>query len=72
MLLNFRFYPVSHVIDVNAGTTSGIVFSQLKATVSGKIQCISANDCEKLKIIMRAVVRDGQGEENEIVVDVIS
>lgn len=69
-----QFYPLVQIVEVSAEKTSNIVFSQLKSTVFGKVQCLVPNECENLTIVMKSgtddvqtlKVRDGVYSVNDI------
>lgn len=51
-----RFFPISRTVEVSAKPLNDIVFSQLKAKLSGKVQCILPQDCNGLKVILQSSV----------------
>ncbi|XP_015834614.2 BOS complex subunit NOMO1 [Tribolium castaneum] len=60
-----QFFPKVQNIEVSSEQVGSIIFSQLKATVTGKVQCISKKDCQGLKAILKP-----SGEKNEIVTNI--
>ncbi|XP_026483060.1 LOW QUALITY PROTEIN: nodal modulator 1-like, partial [Ctenocephalides felis] len=56
-----QFFPVSQSIDVAQGPVSGVVFSQLKAVVSGTIDCLtgSSPDCNNQQVVLKSLNSDG-------------
>lgn len=51
-----QFFPITQNIEVN-GIMSGITFSQLRATVTGKVQCTEGN-CKGFPISLRPIDGD--------------
>lgn len=58
-----QFFPVRQTIEVNSGQVSGLLFSQLRATLTGEIRCLSdaGNACEELAISLTP--GDGDGSQ---------
>ncbi|KAI5632132.1 carboxypeptidase regulatory-like domain-containing protein [Phthorimaea operculella] len=54
-----QFFPLSQKISVAHAPVDGIVFSQLKAKLTGKVQCKSPKACENLQVTMRPLSPDG-------------
>ncbi|XP_056645708.1 BOS complex subunit NOMO1 [Diorhabda sublineata] len=54
-----QFYPLVQTVEVSSEKTVNIVFSQLKSTVFGKVQCLVPNECGNLSIVMKS------GADNE-------
>lgn len=67
----FRFFPVSLTIEVKSRTIPEIIFSQLKATVSGKVNCIIEKDCQNLRVLFRQILK-GSSDGYEIIAEVLS
>lgn len=51
-------------IEISSEKLANIVFSQLKSTISGKVQCLIQKECEDLTIVLKS------GTENEVIVKV--
>lgn len=43
---NYRFAPLQQEVKVLDSPITGIIFSQLRATVRGKINCIGGKSCQ--------------------------
>uniref|UniRef100_A0A182QGP4 SD-repeat containing protein B domain-containing protein n=1 Tax=Anopheles farauti TaxID=69004 RepID=A0A182QGP4_9DIPT len=55
-----QFFPVTQTIEVNYAPIEGIVFSQLRATVTGTVRCLAKRDsCGDLAVTLQAL--DGNG-----------
>uniref|UniRef100_A0A182MWU7 SD-repeat containing protein B domain-containing protein n=1 Tax=Anopheles culicifacies TaxID=139723 RepID=A0A182MWU7_9DIPT len=55
-----QFFPVSQTIEVNYAPVDGIVFSQLRATVTGVVRCLTKREsCGDLAVTLQAL--DGNG-----------
>lgn len=56
-----QFFPLKHDIEVSAQPLAGLTFSQLKAKVSGQVQCLSDVGvlCQGLQVTL--VAQDGTG-----------
>ncbi|KAL1492503.1 hypothetical protein ABEB36_010747 [Hypothenemus hampei] len=50
---NVHFFPISLKIEVT-DSLSNLLFSQLKSTIFGKIECITKEDCRDLYVILKA------------------
>lgn len=61
----FRFFPSSHSMEVISNPISGITFSQLKATVTGKVRCLREKDCASLKVVIQSP------DNKDVVADII-
>lgn len=70
-LNNFRFYPNSRIVEVKDRILPEIVFSQLKATVSGNVSCIVDKDCKNLRVLFRQILK-GSSDGYEIIAEVLS
>ncbi|KAJ3639563.1 hypothetical protein Zmor_002915 [Zophobas morio] len=64
-----QFFPKVQSIEVDSEQTGTIIFSQLKATVSGKIKCIHKNDCIGLKVILKPTSESS--ERNEVIINIL-
>lgn len=49
-----RFFPLTQKIEVASENIMNLVFSQLKSTISGRVDCIQKQDCEGLNVIMKS------------------
>uniref|UniRef100_A0A182PTN5 SD-repeat containing protein B domain-containing protein n=1 Tax=Anopheles epiroticus TaxID=199890 RepID=A0A182PTN5_9DIPT len=55
-----QFFPVTQTIEVNYSPVEGIVFSQLRATVTGSVRCLAKREsCGDLAVTLQAL--DGNG-----------
>ncbi|XP_035910443.1 nodal modulator 1 [Anopheles stephensi] len=55
-----QFFPVSQTIEVSYSPVEGIVFSQLRATVTGEVRCLAKREsCGDLAVTLQAL--DGNG-----------
>uniref|UniRef100_A0A8W7P3V5 SD-repeat containing protein B domain-containing protein n=1 Tax=Anopheles coluzzii TaxID=1518534 RepID=A0A8W7P3V5_ANOCL len=55
-----QFFPVTQTIEVNYSPVEGIVFSQLRATVTGEVRCLGRREsCGELAVTLQAL--DGSG-----------
>lgn len=54
---NVQFYPVQQNIEVNSESISDIIFSQLKAKVTGNVKCLTDadNSCDSVEITLSAL-----------------
>lgn len=59
-----RFFPLQQNIEVNASPVSGIIFSQLRATVTGYVQCLpdAGANCNDITITLYSL--DSSGNQN--------
>ncbi|RZC36994.1 uncharacterized protein BDFB_006360, partial [Asbolus verrucosus] len=64
------FFPKVQTIEVKAEQTGAIIFSQLKATISGRVQCIQKSDCIGLKVILKPV--GDSSEKNDAIINISS
>lgn len=59
-----RFFPKVQNIDVGASPVSGITFSQLRATVTGDVKCLTdidgASHCKSITITLHSLDVDGK------------
>ncbi|KAK5639267.1 hypothetical protein RI129_011759 [Pyrocoelia pectoralis] len=62
-----QFFPINQAIEVLDGPVSGVTFSQLKAVVSGRVECIKIEDCQTLKVVLRPIVNDVPFETKDII-----
>lgn len=58
---NVQFYPIQQTIEVNAASISDIVFSQLRAKVTGEVLCLpdQENICKNIEVSLNAVDETG-------------
>lgn len=49
-----QFAPVSREVTVSDSAVSGIDFSQLKATVEGRIECLDSKPCHDMTVTLRS------------------
>ncbi|XP_050092182.1 nodal modulator 1 [Anopheles aquasalis] len=56
-----QFFPLTQSIEVNYAPVDGIVFSQLRATVTGEVRCLAdgKRECGDLAVTLQAL--DGNG-----------
>lgn len=61
---NFRFFPIQQTIEVASSPVSGIIFSQLRATVTGTVKCLadSGSNCNDISITLQSL--DSNGNRN--------
>uniref|UniRef100_A0A1Y1NI64 SD-repeat containing protein B domain-containing protein n=1 Tax=Photinus pyralis TaxID=7054 RepID=A0A1Y1NI64_PHOPY len=64
-----QFFPIYQTIEVIDSPLSGVTFSQLKAVVSGKVNCIKTEDCQSLKVVLRPRINDAPFEVEDIFAD---
>lgn len=53
-----EFFPLSQEITVNSAPVTGIIFSQLRATVTGAVSCLKDDDnenCNKMDITLNSL-----------------
>lgn len=59
-----RFFPKVQNIDVAASPVSGITFSQLRATVTGDVKCLTdidgASHCRSITVTLHSLDVDGK------------
>ena len=42
---NVQFYPIQHPVEVNSESVNDVIFSQLRATVTGEVSCLTDEPC---------------------------
>lgn len=54
---NVQFYPLQQTIEVNSESINDLIFSQLKAKVTGEVKCLkdAENSCDSVEITLNAV-----------------
>lgn len=54
---NVQFYPLQQTIEVNSAAVSDIIFSQLRAKVSGQVKCLPDEDntCKGLEVSLSSL-----------------
>lgn len=54
---NVQFYPIQQTIEVNSESINDLIFSQLKAKVTGEVKCLkdADNSCDSVEITLNAV-----------------
>lgn len=59
-----RFFPIQQNIEVSTSPVSGIVFSQLRATLTGELKCLpdATRECKEIGITLNAL--DANGVKN--------
>jgi hypothetical protein len=63
-----QFFPKVQSIEVESEQSGTIIFSQLKATIQGRVRCLTKNDCVGLKAILRP---SGEtAEKNEVTINI--
>lgn len=50
-----RFYPMKQNFEVTGPNEKAMVFSQLQATLTGKIECLNEKDCMDIKVILTSI-----------------
>lgn len=48
-----RFFPLTQKVEVFNENVDKLVFSQLKSTVSGRVDCIQKQDCKGLSVSLK-------------------
>lgn len=63
-MLYCRFFPIQQTIEVSSSPVSGIIFSQLRATVTGTVKCLpdSGSNCNDISITLNYL--DTSGKHN--------
>lgn len=58
----FRFFPIQQIIEVSTSPVSGIIFSQLRATVTGSVKCLpdSGSNCADISVTLNALDTSGK------------
>lgn len=51
---NVQFYPLQHISEVNSEGVSDIIFSQLRAEVTGEVSCLPDEPC-KIEVTLSAL-----------------
>uniref|UniRef100_A0A182JBY5 SD-repeat containing protein B domain-containing protein n=1 Tax=Anopheles atroparvus TaxID=41427 RepID=A0A182JBY5_ANOAO len=55
-----QYYPAQQTIEVNNAPVKGIVFSQLRATVTGAVRCLAdGSSCDELAVTLQALDESG-------------
>ncbi|KAG5882400.1 hypothetical protein JTB14_008975 [Gonioctena quinquepunctata] len=49
-----QFFPLKQILEVTSEKIVNVVFSQLKSTIKGKVQCIQQENCEGLTVILKS------------------
>ncbi|VEN53892.1 unnamed protein product [Callosobruchus maculatus] len=49
-----QFFPLKHTIEVTSEEITDLIFSQLKATVFGKVKCLQPEKCEGLSVVVKS------------------
>nr|CAH7747742.1 unnamed protein product [Callosobruchus chinensis] len=49
-----QFFPLKHTIEVTSEEIMDLIFSQLKATIFGKVKCLQQKNCEGLSVVMKS------------------
>ncbi|KRT79932.1 hypothetical protein AMK59_6753 [Oryctes borbonicus] len=62
-----QFFPISQTIEVTNTPILDITFSQLKATISGKVQTLRQQDRVNINIILRPILHDVALVDKDIV-----
>lgn len=51
-----QFYPIQQQIEVNSGAVNDVIFSQLRAKVTGEVQCLTDDDsCNNIEVTLSAL-----------------
>ncbi|KAF5281325.1 hypothetical protein FQR65_LT02955 [Abscondita terminalis] len=66
-----QFFPISHTLEVVNSPVNNIMFSQLKSTITGKVECIKKEDCETLKVVLRPIINDIPSESKDVIVGLV-
>ncbi|KAF5281651.1 hypothetical protein FQA39_LY17749 [Lamprigera yunnana] len=53
-----QFFPITHTLEVISSPIMNVMFSQLKSTISGKLNCIEIAACELLQVILKPANND--------------
>ena len=58
---NVQFYPLQQTIEVNSASISDIIFSQLRAKVTGAVSCLSDDDnsCKNIEVTLNSLDENG-------------
>ncbi len=57
-----RFFPIQQIIEVSSSPVSGIIFSQLRATVTGTVKCLpdSGSNCNDISVTLHSLDSSGK------------
>lgn len=58
---NVQFYPIQQTIEVNSAAINDIIFSQLRAKVTGEVSCLSddENSCRAIEVTLSSLDENG-------------
>lgn len=58
---NVQFYPIQQTIEVNSASISDIIFSQLRAKVTGTVSCLpdDENTCKDIEVTLNSLDENG-------------
>lgn len=58
---NIQFYPIQQTIEVASAAVSDIIFSQLRATVTGQVACLAGDDnsCKGIEVSLNSLDDNG-------------
>lgn len=58
---NVQFYPIQQTIEVNSAAINDIIFSQLRAKVTGEVSCLSddENSCRGIEVTLSSLDENG-------------
>lgn len=58
---NVQFYPIQQTVEVNSASASDIIFSQLRATLTGSVSCLSDNEniCKTIEVTLSSLDENG-------------
>lgn len=58
---NVQFYPIQQTFEVNSASISDIIFSQLRAKVTGAVSCLSDDDntCKDIEVTLSSLDENG-------------
>ncbi|GJQ67388.1 hypothetical protein Trydic_g5084 [Trypoxylus dichotomus] len=62
-----QFFPILHTIEVTNNPILDISFSQLKATISGKLQTLRQQDRVNISVVLRPILHDVALVDKDIV-----
>lgn len=71
ILIDSRFFPISHAIEVTNKPILDITFSQLKATVSGKVKTLRQLDRTSINVILRPILHDVALVDKDIIAHLV-
>jgi hypothetical protein len=68
---NVQFYPLKQQIEVNSDSINDIIFSQLKAKVTGEVKCLTdeSNSCQSVEVTLNAIDSTGYPETKQKIVN---